>query len=70
MRYPVMKTEEPLQMIQPDKDKLVKVVKAYNNSDPAATLENQGYVYIISGLLEYFGQSESQVYWFLYKLMF
>ena len=70
MRYPIMKTEEPRELIHPDKDKLLKVVRAYGNSDPMVTLENQGYVYIISGLLELFNQSDIQVYHFLVKLMF
>ena len=65
-----MKTEEPRELIHPDKDKLLKVVRAYGNSDPMVTLENQGYVYIISGLLELFNQSDIQVYHFLVKLMF
>ena len=70
MRYPILKKLEPLELIQPDKDKLLKIVRAYNNSDPMVTLENQGYIYIISGLLEFFNQSEVQVYHFLIKLMF
>ena len=54
MRYPVMETAEPLSLIQPEKDKMVAVIRAYNNSDPGVTLKNQGYLYIISGLLEFF----------------
>ena len=57
-------------MIQPDKDKLLKVVKAYNNSDPEVSLENQGYLYIVSGLLEFFEHDASQVYWFFHTIMF
>ena len=65
-----MKTQLPQELIHPDKDKLLKIVRAYNNSDPMVTLENQGYIYIITGLLEFFNQSEVQVYHFLMKIMF
>lgn len=80
MRYPILKKQaveqtaetpfSPPEFIHPDKDKLVKIVRAYNNSDPQVTLENQGYIYIVSGLLEYFGQNEVAVYNFFMKIMF
>ena len=40
MRYPILKKEEPREFIHPDKDKLLRIVRAYNNSDPQVTLEN------------------------------
>ena len=40
MRYPILKKLEPLELIHPDKDKLLRIVRAYNNSDPMVTLEN------------------------------
>jgi len=52
-----MKTHEPLTLIRPDKDKLVEIIRAYCNSDPSVTVQNQGFIYIIAGLLVFFDAS-------------
>lgn len=57
MRFPVMRSREPTELIMPDKDKLVQIIRAYCNSDPSVTVKNQGFVYIISGLLHFYEQS-------------
>lgn len=53
MRYPVMKNLEPLELLQPDQNRIVRIVRAYGNTDPPVTFD-QGYCYVISGLLNYF----------------
>ena len=35
----------------------MKIIRAYCNSDPSITVSNQGFVYIISGLLHYMSES-------------
>lgn len=63
-----MKTREPLELIRPDKEKLVEIIRAYCNSDPSVTVTNQGFVYIISGLLNFFDES-FEVYRMLMHIM-
>ena len=67
-RYQVMKAREPLQMIKPDNTQLVQIIRAYCNSDPSVTVTNQGFIYIISGLLNYFDES-FEVYRLLMHIM-
>ena len=50
-RYEVLKDHLTGEMVKPDPQKLVKILRAYVNSDPQVKVNAQGFIYIISGLL-------------------
>jgi len=48
----------------------VKIIKAYCNTDPGVTIRNQGFVYIISGLLELSELDDANIFLLLRHIMF
>ena len=65
-RYKLLTSDNEIS--QRDPQKLVKVLKAYGNADPQLCYD-QGYPYIINGLLHYI-EDEVIVFSILLKLMF